>query len=273
MYRNAQAGECPLVVDKTTPSCGNSRFGCWVCTVVERDRSMEAMIDSGEDWLEPLLDFRDMLAETQDPEKKALYRDFRRRSGQVAFIRDTDKPVPGPYTLDFCKVLLTRLLETQLRVQRTAPPGEDTLLIHDAELHEIRRLWRAERGDWADSVPHIVRSTLGRDLEWIMEDSVAFTTQDADLLDTICTEHGVPTGLVVRLLDVERAAHGLKRRHAVHMRIEELFHQEWRGLDALLAERQAARAPGEEAAAPVKQDDVAEISAAGSGESGSHAPA
>ena len=24
MYRNAQAGECPLVVDKTTPSCGNS---------------------------------------------------------------------------------------------------------------------------------------------------------------------------------------------------------------------------------------------------------
>ena len=28
LYRNAQAGECPLVVDKTTPSCGNSRFGC-----------------------------------------------------------------------------------------------------------------------------------------------------------------------------------------------------------------------------------------------------
>lgn len=47
LYRNAQAGECPLVVDTTTPSCGNSRFGCWTCTVVERDRSMEAMIDSG----------------------------------------------------------------------------------------------------------------------------------------------------------------------------------------------------------------------------------
>jgi DNA sulfur modification protein DndC len=36
--------ECPLVVDTSTPSCGNSRFGCWVCTMVERDRSMEAMI-------------------------------------------------------------------------------------------------------------------------------------------------------------------------------------------------------------------------------------
>ena len=64
LYRNAQAGECPLVVDTTTPSCGNSRFGCWTCTVVERDKSMEAMIDSGQEWLEPLLELRDWLATT-----------------------------------------------------------------------------------------------------------------------------------------------------------------------------------------------------------------
>jgi DNA sulfur modification protein DndC len=237
MYRNAQAGECPLVVDKTTPSCGNSRFGCWVCTVVERDRSMEAMIDSGEDWLEPLLEFRDMLAETQIPEKKKLYREHRRRNGQVAFIKGTDKPVPGPYTLDFCKELLRRLLETQLRVQREAPPGEDTQLIHEAELHEIRRIWRAERGDWTDAVPQIVRDILGRDLDWIAEDNVTFNADDSRLLDSICSEHAVPTELVVKLLDIERAAHGLKRRHAVHSKIEALYRQEWRELDVVLAER------------------------------------
>lgn len=245
MYRNAQAGECPLVVDKTTPSCGNSRFGCWVCTVVERDRSMEAMIDSGEEWLEPLLEFRDLLAETQNPEKKKLYREFRRRSGQVAFIKGTDTPVPGPYTLDFCKFLLQRLLETQVQVQREAPPGDDTLLVHDAELHEIRRIWRAERGDWADSVPQIVRTALGRDLDWVAEDAVTFSAEDARLLDAVCSERGVPTELVVRLLDVERAAHGLKRRHAVHTRIEDLFRQEWRNLDAVLKERLAGRAVAE----------------------------
>jgi DNA sulfur modification protein DndC len=243
MYRNAQAGECPLVVDKTTPSCGNSRFGCWVCTVVERDRSMEAMIDSGEDWLEPLLEFRELLAETQLPEKKRLYREFRRRNGHVAFIRGTDTPVPGPYTLDFCKTLLRRLLETQVRVQREAPPGDDTLLIHDAELHEIRRIWRAERGDWADSVPAIVRTALGRDLDWVMEDSISFTADDGRLLDAVCNDHAVPTELVIRLLDVERAAHGLKRRHAIHTRIEELFRQEWRDLDLILQERLAGRSP------------------------------
>jgi len=38
MYRGATAdGECPLVVDTSTPSCGSSRFGCWVCTLVEQD--------------------------------------------------------------------------------------------------------------------------------------------------------------------------------------------------------------------------------------------
>jgi len=255
MYRNAQAGECPLVVDTTTPSCGNSRFGCWVCTVVERDRSMEAMIDSGEDWLEPLLEFRDLLAGTQAPEKKKLYRDFRRRSGQVAFIKGTDTPVPGPYTLNFCKTLLRRLLETQIRVQREAPPGDETLLVHDAELHEIRRIWRAERGDWADSVPQIVREVLSRDLNWIAEDTVTFNADDGQLLDAICTDHDVPTELVIKLLDVERAAHGLKRRHAVHTRIEDLFRQEWRGLDIVLAERLSGRPAIEREDAEFEEDD------------------
>lgn len=257
MYRNAQAGECPLVVDKTTPSCGNSRFGCWVCTVVERDRSMEAMIDSGEEWLEPLLEFRDMLAETQAPEKKAEYREFRRRSGQVSFISGTDKPIPGPYTLEFCKVSLTRLLEAQARIQQTAPPGEDTLLIHDAELHEIRRLWRSERGDWADSVPQIVHAALGRELEWVAEDAVAFTADDAHLLTEVCSNHGVPVDLVVRLIEVERAAHGLKRRHAVHTRIEDLFNQEWRDLATLLAERRTRNPTAVTTEAQISDTDAA----------------
>ncbi|WP_316979542.1 DNA phosphorothioation system sulfurtransferase DndC [Shumkonia mesophila] len=258
MYRSAQAGECPLVVDKTTPSCGNSRFGCWVCTVVERDRSMEAMIDSGEGWLEPLLEFRDLLAETQIPEKKKLYRDFRRRSGHVAFIRDTDTPVPGPYTFDFCKQLLRQLLETQIEVQRNAPPGEAPLIIHDAELHEIRRIWRAERGDWADTVPLIVRDVLGRDLDWVMEDAVTFTADDGKLLDDICGAHDVPTELVVRLLEIERSAHGLKRRHSVHTRIEEVFRQEWRDIDEIVAERRTNR--GDNTTIEVDLEDDAEHS-------------
>ena len=240
MYRNAQSGECPLVVDTTTPSCGSSRFGCWVCTVVERDKAMEAMIDSGEEWLTPLLEYRDMLSGTQDPLKKHEFRDFRRKTGQVTFIKDTDRPIHGPYTLDFCRTLLRKLLETQIEVAKDAPVGEAPILIHEAELHEIRRLWRTERGDWPDTVPRLVREVLGRDLDWVAEDSVAFTADDGELLEAICGEHDVPTELVIKLLDIERASHGLKRRHAVHTRIEDAFRVEWRDLDTLVAERRDA---------------------------------
>ena len=77
LYRNAASGECPLVIDTSTPSCGSSRFGCWVCTVAQKDSSMEALVDNGQDWLEPLLDFRQYLAETGNPDKKHQYRDIR----------------------------------------------------------------------------------------------------------------------------------------------------------------------------------------------------
>ncbi|NWN33564.1 DNA phosphorothioation system sulfurtransferase DndC, partial [Klebsiella michiganensis] len=89
--------------------------------------------------------------------------------------------------------LLRKLLETQVAMAAEAPPGETDTLIHEAELHEIRRIWRTERGDWPDSVPRIVRETLKRDLDWVADDAVAFTAEDGQLLDDLCREQGVPT--------------------------------------------------------------------------------
>ena len=83
MYQDASASECPLVVDTSTPSCGNSRFGCWTCTVVGEDKTMKNLIDSGEDWMEPLMELRQELKETQIPERKLEYREIKRRTGQV----------------------------------------------------------------------------------------------------------------------------------------------------------------------------------------------
>lgn len=255
LYRNA-AGECPLVVDTSTPSCGNSRFGCWVCTVVERDRAMESLVDKGEEWLEPLLEYRDLLASTQDPARKAEVRDHKRRSGQVSFKADSDEPIPGPYRFEFCKELLRKLLRTQREVADLAPDGEKPILIHEAELHEIRRIWRAERGDWHDSVPAIVREALGVELAWVRDEGTsggtAFGGEESDLLDEVCREHDVPLDLVRRLIDIERAAHGLKRRHGVHTRIEDAMRQEWRGLDDVVAGRRRALAAHGAAPVPLR---------------------
>lgn len=67
LYRNASDNnDCPLITDTSTPPCGKSRFGCWVCTVASSDKTMEGLIASGETWMKPLLEFRNMLAETID---------------------------------------------------------------------------------------------------------------------------------------------------------------------------------------------------------------
>ncbi|WP_079476234.1 DNA phosphorothioation system sulfurtransferase DndC [Marinococcus halophilus] len=86
LYQDSNSGECPLVVDTSVKenagSCGNSRFGCWVCTVVNEDKALNGFIESGEDWMRPLLEFRNWLAEIRDDrERRMKYR----MNGQMYF--------------------------------------------------------------------------------------------------------------------------------------------------------------------------------------------
>lgn len=63
LYANASNGECPIQIDTSTQSYGNSRFGCWTCTVVERDRASEGLLAAGDERMEHLLAFRETLLE------------------------------------------------------------------------------------------------------------------------------------------------------------------------------------------------------------------
>jgi len=231
LYRNANGqGECPLVVDETTPSCGNSRFGCWTCTVVSKNHSMEGLIDSGEDWMLPLLEFREILVETQDPERKADFREHRRRNGKIMV--DNGKLIRGPYTLEFCKELLRKLLETQQEV-RLIGPDPNIELITYAELEEIRKIWRTERQDWEDAVPQIYAEVIGEH-EWILDDTTSFTASDKMLLSTLCDEKGIPVTLVAKLLDTERQMDGMSRRARIQSRIDAIFHEDWESEEEVL---------------------------------------
>lgn len=132
LYRNGQGGECPLVLDKSdAPSCGtsSSRFGCWTCTVVEKDKSAQGFIDAGFDEIEPLMEFRDWLAAVRNDKTKRM---AHRRNGLVTFMAN-DEPVPGPFTLAARAEILDRLLALQQDVTAT--------LISDAEVEIIRRIW------------------------------------------------------------------------------------------------------------------------------------
>lgn len=232
LYRNASAGECPLVIDTSTPSCGNSRFGCWVCTVAQRDSSMEALIDNGEEWMEPLLEFREWLAKTIDPALKREFRDIKGRDGRVILKKD-GTPAARTYKLEVSKHMLEKVLRTQQAV-RSRGPDPHVTLISDEELLEIRRLWRTERQDWEDTVPQIFRAVNGYDLNWPVDDDGGFTAEQKALLSSLCQEYGVPFELVARLLEAERQSAGMARRANIQKAIATILGQEWRSEDEII---------------------------------------
>jgi DNA sulfur modification protein DndC len=232
MYRNAQAGECPLVVDTTTPSCGNSRFGCWVCTVVNKDKSMEAMVENGEEWLEPMLEYRDLLASTQNPSVKHQLRELKRRNGRV-MMKDDGTIIPGPYKAEVRKDLLKRLLHVQNQIRKNGPNKKEELIRFE-ELEQIRKIWRAENQDWEDSVPKIYREVTGEELPWATDEHPGFSNEDKALLDSIADQYQVPSSLVAKLIDIERAHHGMSRRATIHQKISSAFDEDWRSEEEIL---------------------------------------
>jgi DNA sulfur modification protein DndC len=236
MYRNAQAGECPLVVDTTTPSCGNSRFGCWTCTVVQQDKSMAAMIDAGEDWLEPMLAFRNWLAETQDPARKAEIRDVKRRDGRVHERKIDGKTVgyiPGPYLLSFRREILRRLLQAQKDV-RLRSVKHDEVLIMRAELDRIRQIWRLEEGDWEDSLPQIYFDATGEEVEWADDDWSGMGADEQELLQRVAGKHKLDPDRLTELFDLEREMHGMSRRSQIYTKIDSVFSKDWRPRDQVI---------------------------------------
>lgn len=228
LYKGSNAGECPLVVDTNTPSCGNSRFGCWVCTVVSEDRSLKGMIESGEKWLTPLHEFRNFLAETSKPENKNIYRNHKRRTGNVALARDgsVNSHVPGPYFLKYRKEWLKELLLLQQQYQAE---GREIILITEQELQAIRKEWILDPNepDWEDSLPRIYREVFNKDLEWTESDAGAFTKYDADLLQDLGTLHEVPAELVMKLLELELSMDGLGKRAGIYNQIDQLLSRDW----------------------------------------------
>jgi DNA sulfur modification protein DndC len=229
LYRGATAdNECPLVVDTSTPSCGSSRFGCWVCTMVTQDKSLTAMIQNDQDkeWLQPLLDFRVEL----DVEDSRDRRDFRRRKGHVQlYERNVDggisvEPIPGPYTKDARDHLLRKLLTIQLEIRATTPANMPFItLIAEEELSEIRRIWLDERHEFDDSLPRIYEEVMGKPFkDTRIQEKKLLGNDEWLILQEICSEDAMHLELMTKLLDTERQ-HATKSRRGVFENLEKCF--------------------------------------------------
>lgn len=224
LYKGATAdNECPLMVEKGLPSCGKSRFGCWMCTMVSEDKSMQAMIanDDEKRWLTPLLEFRN---EIGDESEDLSRRSFRKMNGSL---QGTDEKIfHGPYNREVRNEWLRKLLTLQEHVRAICPPEyRDLELITESELRQIRRIWVIEKHEFEDSVPRIYKEVTGnefKDDEWVAPNGL--TSSDWDLLEGV-VERAQPDEqlafeLVYTLLDIEARAISSNKRAGIFDQLE-----------------------------------------------------
>ncbi|EGJ50855.1 DNA phosphorothioation system sulfurtransferase DndC [Desulfocurvibacter africanus] len=222
LYQDAtEDRECPLIteLDEKTPSCGASRFGCWTCTLVARDSSLENMVqnDLANDWLKPLLTFRELLTVKDD---KPL-RDFRRMRGHVQLFHG--QPIHGPFIQSYREKLLRKLLETQKELRSKAPTDlKDIELISLEELREIRRIWLTEKHEIEDRLPKIYAEVEGQAFpETGLQHYHCFGEEELAILQDICGEDRLGYEMIREMLDVEWTLRTKLRRAGLFDNLEQ----------------------------------------------------
>ncbi|WP_215222602.1 DNA phosphorothioation system sulfurtransferase DndC [Echinicola shivajiensis] len=198
LYRNANSDDCPLVIDNTTPSCGNSRFGCWVCTVVKKDKSMEGLIDNGEDWMLPLVEIRNLIADYRnDPE----WREEFRKNGM---------PGPGPYKEWVRAMLLEKILEAQYEIQQDQP---EMILIKHQELVAIQLAWYRD-GLFKNKVSEIFNRVYKKEI--VMGEHEEKLRREEELLRKSCNGNDRDFELIADLLKLQKTKSLMKRKRGLH---------------------------------------------------------
>jgi len=193
LYASASNGECPIQIDTSTPSCGNSRFGCWTCTVVDRDKASEGLLASGDERMEKLIEFRQKLLDFRDPANGK--RDPRRMNGNHG---------PGPLLISARRELLAKLLALQEEVQLQLISPEELLL--------IQQMWKAARDpDDGRGVARIVSRQRGV----IMNADLSELNRLREMEDKIAAEKGINVETLRRMVakveeySESHRAHGL----------------------------------------------------------------
>ena len=232
MYQDANASECPLVIDTTTPSCGGGRFGCWTCTVVDKQSYLTNMIENDEknEWMEVLAELRQKLKDTQDSSVWEKYRERKRRSGRIDLKNHGEGHTPGPYKMDFRIQYLRDLLKGQMKIQKLKN-DPDMELILEEEIHEIQRIWRMEQGDWKNSAYAVYAEITGKNLNNVQNELGNFSNTEQELLEETCANHNIPFKLVSNLLNLELKSQGANRHSKVFDKIRAELSKEWRDVD------------------------------------------
>ena len=212
IYTDASADdyECPTVVtNKSHKSCGQSRFGCWTCTVVKDDKSMSALVKKGQDWMAPLIEYRNQLVdERNDPQ----YRMATTRNGADA--TDEEGQNRGTYTPEYRAKLLRRLLEDEKRVHATHP---EVKLISNQELIAIQVTWTRD-GIFDHHVGKIYREVYQKDFATNNMNSLGQT--ERRILSEVCADQPEYYHLIDNLIEIQQSKTLLISKYGLHNDVE-----------------------------------------------------
>lgn len=204
IYLDASADdyECPTVVtDDSHKSCGQSRFGCWVCTVVKEDKSMSSLIKNGVEWMKPLLDFRNKLVQNRNISE---FRNATRRNGQYAV--DVSGHKQGNYTMEYRIELLRELLNIQHKIQEYRPSIN---LITNQELIAIQVIWYRD-SNFNYTVNDIFNEVYGYNVP-----NNNIDIKERLLLEKSCEENPEHYQLIHELLALQKNKVLLMRKHGL----------------------------------------------------------
>ncbi|MEG2254235.1 MAG: DNA phosphorothioation system sulfurtransferase DndC [Vagococcus sp.] len=220
LYGEADS-ECPFATElkkgEQSESCGKSRFGCWICTVVKEDRSLNGFIKSGYLALQPLAEFRRELIEMRDVYEN---RERKRRDG-VASV--------GPFTWAARQTILRRLLETQ-KVLMTEFNFTEPLITLE-ELKAIDEIWDTELDLSRRTLVNLYSDVMNEKLPWDDYKKPLFDETICNMLDNCCDDYDIPRDLMTNLLLTTHKNKNFSNQKVLRDSLNKIFNQQWLHFD------------------------------------------
>ena len=194
---------------------GNSRFGCWICTMVKEDKSLLNFIEKGSDELVPYRDFRNWLMEQRsNPDM----RDRKRRNGAVYEGKDGELGL-GPFTLAGRKKILEEVLKLEEIV------GEE--IITKEELKAIDKLWASEGDLYRRTLVETYFEIKGKRLPWDQYRVPMFSDDAMRIIDETCEEYGVERELINKLVVAVEENKHFSKGNKVEKAFERVVNEGW----------------------------------------------
>ncbi len=207
------------------PVTGNSRFGCWCCTMVKEDKSLQNFINKSNEEdakkLTLLRDFRNKLLEMRED---ANMRDSKRRNGTVYKKADGTFGM-GPFTLEARRIILEGLLE----LENKTGLGLITL----QELKVIDKMWDEEGDLTCRSLVDTYYKVKGKKLPWDEYKTARFDGEAIFAIRQAAEKYNIPVELITKLIvSVDTNKH-ITRNNKMQKAFDQIIGQGWLHYDAV----------------------------------------